>query len=89
MLLEYHGINDISEAELRRILKTKPKGTNLFNLLFLRDEKRWNLDVEISVGRPDELYTNIASYKIPIIPRFSQSLGQGTQLYGRHQKEKG
>jgi uncharacterized protein YvpB len=52
---------------LRRILKTKPTGTTVLNLLFLRDEKRWNLDVEISVGRPDELYANIASYKIPII----------------------
>lgn len=67
MLLDYHGIFGISEAELRRILKTKPKGTHLFNLLFLRDEKRWNLDVEISAGTPDELYANISLYKIPII----------------------
>jgi hypothetical protein len=56
MLLDYHGIPEASEAELRRILKTKPKGTHLFNLLFLKDEKRWNRDVEISIGTPDELY---------------------------------
>ncbi len=67
MLLDYHGIVGVSEAELRRILKTKPLGTNLFNLLFLRDEKRWNLDVEINVGLPDELYANIFLNKTPTI----------------------
>lgn len=67
MLLNYHGIAGVSEAELRRILKTKPTGTHLFNLLFLRDEKRWNLDVEINAGAPEALYENILSYKIPII----------------------
>lgn len=67
MLLYYHGIIDVSEAELRRILKTKPHGTHLFNLLFLRDEKRWNLAVEIEVGSPNDLYANILLHKIPII----------------------
>lgn len=67
MMLDYHGIFDISEAELRRILKTKPKGTHLANLLFLKDEKRWNLEVEIGKGTPNELFAKISIYKIPVI----------------------
>ncbi|MDZ7289930.1 MAG: cysteine peptidase family C39 domain-containing protein [candidate division KSB1 bacterium] len=34
MVLDYHGIVDVSEAELRRILKTKPNGTHLASILF-------------------------------------------------------
>lgn len=67
MMLDYHGIAGVSEAELRRILKTKPKGTHLASLLFLKDEKRWNLDVEISKGNTNELFTKISIHKIPVI----------------------
>jgi ABC-type bacteriocin/lantibiotic exporter with double-glycine peptidase domain len=67
MMLDYHGIVGVSEAELRRILKTKPKGTHLANLLFLKDEKRWNLDVEISQGNTNELFASISIHKIPVI----------------------
>ena len=67
MLLDYHGIVGVSEAELRRILKTKPRGTHLFNLLFLKDEKRWNLEIEISKGSPNELFAAISLHKIPVI----------------------
>lgn len=67
MLLDYHGIIGVSEAELRRILKTKPRGTHLFNLLFLKDEKRWCLEVEISKGSPNELFAAISIHKIPVI----------------------
>lgn len=67
MLLDYHGIFGVSEAELRRILKTKAHGTHLFNLLFLKDEKRWNLDVEISEGSLDTLFAAISLHKIPVI----------------------
>lgn len=67
-LLDFHGIADVAEAELRRILKTKPeKGTNFFNLLFLKDEKHWNLDVEIEAGNPNELFTKISTTQIPVI----------------------
>lgn len=68
MLLEYHGISNLPEAELRRILKTKPdKGTNFFNLLFLQDEKQWNLDIEISRSTSTELFTTISITQIPVI----------------------
>ncbi|MDZ7362841.1 MAG: cysteine peptidase family C39 domain-containing protein [candidate division KSB1 bacterium] len=67
MLLDYHGIAGVSEAELRRILKNKSHGTHLFNLLFLQDEKRWGLDVEISKGSPNELFATISIHKIPVI----------------------
>jgi len=67
MLLDYHGVFDVSEAELRRLLKTKPRGTNLFNLLFLRDEKRWQLDVEIDEGTSSELFAALSLKKIPVI----------------------
>jgi ABC-type bacteriocin/lantibiotic exporter with double-glycine peptidase domain len=67
MLLDYHGISGVSEAELRRILKTKPKGTHLASLLFLKDEKHWSLDVEISEGTPNELFAKISINKIPVI----------------------
>lgn len=52
MLLDYHGITKVSEAELRGILKTRPAGTNVLNLLFLKNEKRWNLEVEIVRASP-------------------------------------
>jgi len=67
MMFDYHGIVGVSEAELRRILKTKPKGTHLINLLFLKDEKRWNLDVELSQSTPAELFTTISTVQIPVI----------------------
>ncbi len=67
MLLDYHGIINVSEAELRRILKTKPDGTNVLNLLFLKDEKRWNLDVEIVRANPEKLFDTIYSYRVPVI----------------------
>ncbi len=66
-MLDYHGISGVSEAELRRILKTKPKGTHLINLLFLKDEKRWNLDVELSQSTPAELFTTISTVRVPVI----------------------
>jgi ABC-type bacteriocin/lantibiotic exporter with double-glycine peptidase domain len=67
MLLDYHGIIGVCEAELRRILKTKPKGTHLINLLFLKDEKRWSLDVQLSGSTPAELFTTISHAQIPVI----------------------
>jgi len=67
MVLDYHGIIGVSEAELRRILKTKPKGTHLINFLFLKDEKRWNLDVELSQSTSAELFTTISTLQIPAI----------------------
>ncbi len=67
MMLDYHGISDVSEAELRRILKTKPKGTHLINLLFLKDEKRWNLDIELSQSTPAELFATISTVQVPVI----------------------
>ncbi len=67
MLLDYHDIANVPEAELRRILKTKPDGTNVLNLLFLKDEKRWGLEVEIARANPDELFAAIRLHRIPVI----------------------
>ena len=44
MVLNYLGVNIKDEAYLRKILKTKPIGTNIANLLFLKDEKVFNVD---------------------------------------------
>ncbi|GEM_PF-746905 len=67
MLLDFHGIASVSEAELRRILKTKPTGTNILNLLFLRDEKRWDLNVEVSQSTIDELFARVSQDRIPVV----------------------
>jgi ABC-type bacteriocin/lantibiotic exporter with double-glycine peptidase domain len=67
MLLDYHGIYGVSEAELRRILKTKPRGTHIFNLIYLKDEKRWNLDVEVYEGTPNELFAKVSTTRVPVI----------------------
>lgn len=66
-LLDYHGIHGVSEAELRRILKTKPRGTHIFNLVYLKDEKQWNLDVEVYEGTPNELFAKVSIARIPVI----------------------
>lgn len=67
MLLDYHGITAVSEAELRRILKTKAGGTNLMNLFFLKDEKRWQLDVEIHKSTINDLCSTVLYQKVPVI----------------------
>jgi len=66
-LLDYHGVTDVSEVELRRILKTKPGGTNLMNLLFLKDEKRWKLDVEIHKSTLNDLMVSVHHKRILVI----------------------
>jgi ABC-type bacteriocin/lantibiotic exporter with double-glycine peptidase domain len=66
-LLDYHGITGVSEAELRRILKTKAGGTNLMNLLFLKDEKRWQLDVEIHKSTINDLFAAVLYQRVPVI----------------------
>ena len=67
MVLEYNGIAVESEAYLRRILKTKASGTNVPNLIYLQDEKAWNLEVYLSRSTIEELTSKLESEKLPLI----------------------
>lgn len=67
ILLNYLGLEVESEACLRRILKTKITGTNIFNLAFLKDEKDWNVEVWSELGTLRELETYLTQDEIPII----------------------
>ena len=67
MVLEYLGIAVENEAFLRRILKTKASGTNIPNLLYLQDEKFWQLDVHLLRGTMTELTSKLSKEKIPVI----------------------
>jgi hypothetical protein len=56
MMLDYHGIVGVPEVELRRILKTKPKGTHLANLLFLKEEIRVPITIFLEAWGKTENY---------------------------------
>jgi len=67
IVLNYLEIPIESEAYLRKILKTKITGTNIFNLGYLKDETAWNIDVKTELGTLSELENYIEQEKIPII----------------------
>lgn len=67
MVLNYLGVNIKDESYLRKIIKTKPIGTNITNLLFLRDEKDFGVDVSLEFLSTDDVIAYLRDSKNPII----------------------
>lgn len=67
IVLNYLGVKIDSEAYLRKILKTRITGTNIFNLGYLKDEKQWDVDVRSELGTLAELERLLKNSKAPVI----------------------
>lgn len=67
IVLNYLGVEIDSEVYLRKILKTRITGTNIFNLGYLKDEKQWNVDVRSELGTLAELERFLKNNKAPVI----------------------
>jgi uncharacterized protein YvpB len=67
IVLNYLGVTVASEAYLRKILKTKITGTNIFNLGYLKDEKDWGVDVKSELGTLSVIKNYLVKDKIPVI----------------------
>ena len=71
IVLNFLGVTVESEAYLRRILKTKSVGTNIFNLAYLKDEREWNVDVWSELGSLKRLEDYLIRYNIPVIAQIA------------------
>lgn len=67
IILDYLGCPAIDEAYLRKILKTKPIGTNIANLLFLKDEKNFKVEVLLEYMSIQDLNEHLVDEQIPLI----------------------
>lgn len=67
MVLNFLKANIKDEAYLRKILKTKPIGTNVANLFFLKDQKELNLEVTLESLSIDELNLFLIEKQSPVI----------------------
>jgi len=67
IILNYLGVEVRSDAYLRKILKTKATGTNVFNLCYLKDEKDWNVDVKSDLGTLSLTEDYLEKENLPVI----------------------
>lgn len=74
IVLNYLGVTFESEAYLRKLLKTKITGTNIFNLGYLKDEKAWNVEVKSELGTLSGIKNHLIDDKIPVIVLVDTSL---------------